>query len=188
MPGILLVTTLYVFLPEFSGGITLYILTRKLYLTLTVRIKWSAWLTALLFIVISILTIAVPVYFSVQLILPRVNQLINNQDEIIRSLEIVSKKIEGFIGQKLFTDANAQTIAKRITAYLPFILNTTANVVTNFCMMFFFLFYLLYSSKEIEKYLSDIIPLSAADIKQLAEETNLMIRANAIGIPIVRDL
>jgi predicted PurR-regulated permease PerM len=44
---------------------------------------------------------------------------------------------------------------------------------------------LLYSSKEIEKCLSQIIPLSATDLKQLADETNLMVRANALGIPIV---
>ena len=45
--------------------------------------------------------IAVPVYFSVRLLLPKINQLINNQDEIIKSLEIVSKKIESYIGQEL---------------------------------------------------------------------------------------
>ena len=80
--GVLLITTLYIFLPGFLGGITLYILTRKFFLKLTAEKKWNRWLTALLFIVVSIITIAVPFYFSVQLILPRISAVINNQNEI----------------------------------------------------------------------------------------------------------
>ncbi len=185
MLGILLVTTLYSFLPGLLGGITLYILTRKYFIKLTQKHKWNKWMTALLFISICIIVIAIPVYFSIQLIAPKISQLMNNQEAVIKSIEIVSKKVDDFIGQQIFTVADAKLLAKNISAYIPSVINNTANVVSNFFMMFFFLFYLLYSSKEMEQYLSRIIPLSKVDIKELADETNNMIKANALGIPIV---
>lgn len=52
-------------------------------------------------------------------------------------------------------------------------------------MMFFFLFYLLYSNKSIDAFLRIIIPLNTKDFEQLSKETRVIIRANALGIPII---
>lgn len=185
MLGIMLITELYIFLPGLLGGVTLYILTRKLYNRLTIIRKWRKGLTALLFILASLVVIAIPVYFSVLLISPKISSLVNNQQEVVQGLEAFSKKIERYTGQKLFSAANAQSIAKNISAYIPSFLNSTANVITNLIMMFFLLYYLLCSGREIEKYLDHIIPLKPENVEKLANETDLMIRANAIGIPVI---
>lgn len=183
--GIMLVTQLYIFLPGLLGGVTLYILTRKWYNALTIKKKWSKGLTALLFIIASLVVIAIPVYFSIRLISPKINSLINNQQEVIKGLEIFSRKIEAYTGQELFSAANAAAIAKKISAYIPSFLNSTANILFNLVMMFFLLYYLLCGGRVIEKYLDHIIPLKPENVEKLASETDLMIRANAIGIPII---
>ncbi|MEP7108662.1 MAG: AI-2E family transporter [Ferruginibacter sp.] len=185
MLGIMLVTELYIFLPGLLGGLTLYILSRKLYYSLTIKKKWGKGLTAFLFIIASIVIIAIPVYFSVLLISPKINSLINNQQEVVKGLEVFSKKIENYTGQELFTAANAESIAKKISTYIPSFLNSTFNILANLIMMFFLLYYLLYSGKAIEKYLDHIIPLKPENVEKLANETDLMIRANALGIPII---
>lgn len=183
--GIMLITELYIFLPGLLGGVTLYILTRKLYYKLTIVKKWRKGLTSLLFILCSLIVIAIPVYFSIKLISPKINSLINNQQEVIQGLEVFSKKVEAYTGQELFTAANATAIAKNATAYIPSFLNSGANILTNLIMMFFLLYYLLYSGREIEKYLDHIIPLKPENVEKLGKETDLMIRANAVGIPII---
>lgn len=183
--GGMLISQLYIFLPGLLGGVTLYILTRKWYNTLTIKKKWSKGLTALLFIIVSLIAIAIPVYFSVLLISPKINSLINNQQEVVKGLEVFSKKIERYTHQPLFTAANAQSIARNITSYIPSFLNSTANILTNLIMMFFLLYYLLTSGREIEKYLDHIIPLKPENVEKLASETDVMIRANAVGIPII---
>ena len=137
MLGIMLVTQLYIFLPGLLGGVTLYILTRKWYNVLTIKKKWGKGLTAMMFIIVSLVVIAIPVYFSVLLISPKINSLINNQQEVVKGIEIFSNKIEKFTGLQLFTAANAQSIAKSITAYIPSFLNSTATILTNLIMMFF---------------------------------------------------
>jgi predicted PurR-regulated permease PerM len=183
--GILLFTTLYVFLPGLLGGITLYILTKKFYTQLTVDRKWNEEVTAILFISILIILIAVPLYFSIQMVIPRIKNLIDNQKEIIIHLEVLSKKAEPYLGKELFSRATATSIAQKLGAFIPSILNTSANWISNFFMMFFFLFYFLYSNKSIEKYLNTMLPLKKSDIIQLSNETVVIIRANALGIPIV---
>ena len=183
--GVLLVAELYEFLPGLLGSITLYILTKKWYKKLTVDKQWHESLTAILFISVLILFIAVPLYFSAQWVIPKVNYLLNNQSKIISQLEIVSGKAEPYIGKEIFAPATAANIAKQFTSYIPLILDTTSNWIANFFMMFFFLFYFLYNNKYIENYIKTIIPLSETDIEELSTETTVMIKANALGIPIL---
>lgn len=182
---ILFVMQLSIFLPGLLGGITLYILTRKWYQTLIQQKKWYKGLTALLFIIGSLVIISIPVYFSFIMVSPKINALLNSQDEVMQGLQIFSDKIEADIGIKLFTDENTKTIAAKISSFIPVLLNSTASVLTNVLIMFFLLYYLLVNGTAIEKYLNTIIPLKPENIDHLASETILMIRANAIGIPII---
>lgn len=185
MLGLLLATTLYIFLPGFLGGITLFILTRKLYYKLTIQKKWGKGITAVLFIFTSILVIAIPFYFSLLMVLPKISQLVNKQQELIAGLVMFSKKIETYIGWQLFTTANAESMAETSFSYVPSFLNSTVNILSNLVMLFFLLYYLLYSGKQIENYLGKLIPLNPGNIERLAHETDMMIRANAIGIPVI---
>jgi predicted PurR-regulated permease PerM len=52
-------------------------------------------------------------------------------------------------------------------------------------MMFFLLYYLLTCGREVERYLNKAIPLKPNNVDKLASETKMMIKANALGIPII---
>ena len=182
---IVFINQLNIFLPGLLGGVTLYILTRKLFQKLTVQKKWGKGLTALLFIFCSLIIIAIPVYFTIVMVSPKVNSLLDNQQEVMQGLKIFSAKIEDYTGIKLFSDDNSKALANKISAFIPGLINSTANVLTNLIMMFFLMYYLLVNGIIIEKYLDKIIPLKAENVHMLASETVLMIRANAIGIPII---
>ncbi len=182
---IVFINQLNIFLPGLLGGLTLYILTRKLFQKLTVQKKWKKGLTALLFIFGSLIIISIPVYFTFQMVSPKINSLLDNQQEVMQGLKIFSAKIEHYTGIQLFSDDNTKVLADKISAFIPGLINSTANVLTNLIMIFFLLYYLLVNGIVIEKYLNKTIPLKAENVKMLASETILMIRANAIGIPII---
>jgi predicted PurR-regulated permease PerM len=183
--GYLLVEELYIFLPGLLGGITLYILTRGLFFTFVYKFRWGKSMTALLFILICLVIISIPIYVSVVLISPKINDIINNQEKILEGLVIVSKKIFSKTGIQILSEENTKAISIKISSYIPKILNSTANVATNLLMMFFLLYYLLVNGKSIEQYLNKIIPLKRHNVDKLAYETKIMIRANALGIPII---
>lgn len=183
--GVMLITQMSMFLPGLLGGITLHILTRKWYYKLTIEKKWRKGLTALLFIMGSLIIIAIPVYFSIVLISPKINAVLNNQQQLINGVQIFLDKVEKFIGQKILTGNNAQNIASKISAFIPLFINSTANILTNLIMMFFLYYYLLTSGKIVEKYLERFIPLKQENVNTLADETVNMVRANALGIPVI---
>lgn len=183
--GFMLIGQLYVFLPGLLGGVTLYIITRKWYHALVVLRNWKKGWTALLFIVCSLVVIAIPVYLSIKLIIPKIDSLVSNQQEVMQGLQVFSDRIEKFIGIQLLTPENTQSITRGISSYAFSFLNSTATILTNLLMMFFLLYYLLVSGREVENYLDHIIPLKKENVDKLAKETDTMIRANAIGIPII---
>jgi predicted PurR-regulated permease PerM len=183
--GWLLLKELYIFLPGLLGGVTLYILSRSLYFKLTFKRKWKKGWTALLFIIVYLIIIALPVYLCVQLVTPKITELSNNQDKIMNGLRLFSQKITDITGMKLLTPENTRSITQKVSALVPKLLNSTASVITNLIMMFFLLYYLLTCGREVERYLNKVIPLKPDNVDKLAAETKLMIRANALGIPII---
>lgn len=183
--AILFIGQLYIFLPGVLGGVTLYILSRRLYFQLIYKRKWKKGWTALLFIFAYIIIISIPIYFSIKLVSPKINAMISNPDEIMKGIKVFSDKVKSLTGMELFNDQTTTNLSKKISEIIPGLLNSTATVFTNLIMMFFLLYYMLVSGREIERYITRIIPLKPQNIDQLARETRIMIKANALGIPII---
>ena len=182
---IVFINQLFIFFPGFLGAITLYILSRNAYHRLCINKKWNKAVTAMLFILSSLAVVAIPVYLTVSLVSPKINLLIGKQHEIFQGLQIFSNKIQAYSGIQILSSKNTQALAEKVSAIIPDLINSTATILTNLIMMFFLLYFLLVNGKAIENYLNTIIPLKSENVDILAHETTLMIRANAIGIPVI---
>jgi len=183
--AVLLIFELTIFLPGFLGGVTLYILSRSLYFQCIFKYKWKKGLTALLFILAFIILIAIPIYIGIELVSPKIKLITDQQDKLIQGIQIIADKIKAKTGMDLFTANNAKETAAKISAFVPQLLNSTAVMLGNLLMMFFLYYYLLTGGSRLESYLSKIIPLKHENIDLLAEETKMMVKANALGIPII---
>jgi predicted PurR-regulated permease PerM len=181
----LFIGQLSAFLPGLLGGVTLYILSRALYFRLIFKRKWKKGWTALLIILVYLVIIALPVYLSITLVTPKVTAMMENPDQIMKSLRMVSAQIKDAIGIQLFSDQTSASITQKISSLIPQFINSTINLVTNLIMMFFLLYYLLYHGREVEKYLNHIIPFEQKNVDKLASETKTMVKANALGIPVI---
>jgi predicted PurR-regulated permease PerM len=181
----LLISKLTLFIPGFLGGITLYILSRNLFFKLVYQYKWKKGLTALLFILSYLILIALPVYFSIELIKPKLHAITMHQDKLLQGAQVIAEKLEKMAGISLFNEENAKILAGNISSIIPGLVNNTAVLLTNLIMMFFIYYYMLVAGKETEKYVSRIIPLKKENVNLLATETKEMIRANALGIPLI---
>ena len=183
--AILLLNQLFVFLPGFLGAITLYILLRNSFNYLTIKKRWRKTGTAILFILGSLVVIALPLYFSIRLISSELSILLNNSAELVTDARLVGQKIYEFTGVQLMTDENILTFQKQAATIIPSLLNSSASILSNFAVMFFLLYFMLVNGREIEKFLDRFIPLKEENIDMLSQETRNMIRANAIGIPVL---
>lgn len=183
--GFLIVRELYVFLPGFLGAVTLYILTRDTFMKLVNKRKWRPGWTALLFMLAALVAIGLPLYYAVQLVVPKVNAALDHTQELMTGLRAFADKMKEFTGQDLMKEENMRELRQKATSFLPTFLNSTANIVANIAVMFFTYYYMATSSKEMESTLNSLIPLQQGSIDKLADETKTMVRANAIGIPLI---
>lgn len=183
--AVLLVGQLYIFIPGLLGGITLYILSRGYYCKLIFKKKWRKGWTAMMFILFYLIIISLPIYLSVNLVSPKINQIVQNQDQIVEKVQKVAESISIKTGIKVLSPDNIKTVTQKISGMIPKLLSGTATTLANLFMMFFLLYFLLVGGREMEKTLHNIIPLKPHNIDILASETKMMIKANALGIPII---
>ncbi len=181
----LLVREFVSFLPGFLGAITFYILYRTWFFKITIRRKWNRGFTALLFIILSIVVIAIPVWFALQLIMDKITALLSNPVDLVFKAKVIGEKVYKLTGFQLFSDENIITFQKKASAIVPAILNSSAVIFSNFALMFFLLYFMLVDGVKMEQFLLRSIPLKKENVALLSHETKSMIKANAIGIPVL---
>jgi predicted PurR-regulated permease PerM len=180
-----LIKQLYTFLPGFLGAVTMYILLREPYHNLTIKKQWKKGRTALLFVLACIIGIAIPLVFSIQLLTTKIMQIINNPEQLLTNAQFVIAKIEAKTNLQILSNENLDKLRAQATKVVPAVLNTSLVMVANIAMLFFLLFFLLKDGRTIEKFFDRFIPLKDENIDLIALETKSIIKANAIGIPVL---
>lgn len=176
---------LYVFIPGFLGAVTLYVLGRDRYLYFTNTKGWNKNATASLFLIGFLIGIGLPIYLAIHLISSKVGFLLNNTESLMSAMETVSDWIQRKTGNNLLSVENIGAIQKQIANLIPGLLNNTATVLGNLIMLLFLAFFMFTCCDTMERTIDDFIPLSKKNIDSLAEETKSMVKANAIGIPLI---
>ncbi len=183
--AVLLIGQLYIIIPGLLGAVTLYILSRGYYFKLIFKKKWKKGWTAMMFILFYLVIISLPIYLSVNLVSPKINQIVQNQAQIVAKMQKVAETISVKTGIKVLSPDNIKTVTQKISGMVPKLLSGTATTLANLFMMFFLLYFLLVGGRDMEKNLHNIIPLKPHNVDILAGETKMMIKANALGIPII---
>lgn len=183
--GFLIVKELYVFLPGLMGALTFYILGRDRFFRLTEKRGWKPGLTAMLFIMGFLLVIAAPIYYAIVLVTPRINNVFGHADEFMTGLKALSDQVKLVTGQELFTAKNLDALQSNLAGYIPTFLNSSAMILSNLLVMFFVLYFMFTGGRTMEATVRNFIPLHQESVQALAHETRHMVKANAVGIPLI---
>jgi len=183
--AVVLLLELYGFFPGFLGAVTLYILSRDLFFYLTEKKKWKKGWTAVLFLVGFLICIGLPVWLTIRMLSGKIDALFSHTHEVAGVLQSFSKQVQQWTGQEILSQQNIQQLQKYVTNFIPILLNSTATVLGNFIMILFLSYFMLCSGRQMEDALGNYIPLKEGNIDLLAKETKNMVRANAIGIPLI---
>jgi predicted PurR-regulated permease PerM len=181
----LIIKELYVFLPGLMGALTFYILGRERYFKLTENRGWKPALTALSFILIFLLVIASPLYYTIVLVSPKITDVFSHADELKVGVQALSDKLKQLTGEELMSEKNLSSLQSNLANFIPTFLNSSATILGNMLVMFFVLFFMFTGGREMEKTVRQFIPLHQESIVALAQETKHMVKANAIGIPLI---
>ena len=182
---ILSVKELIIFLPGILGALTFYILSRANYFQLVYNKKWKKGNAAFLYIIYYLILLGIPIFLAVTLVNAKVNDLLNDPTAVVDNLKQAIAQVQQKAGVNFISEKSLSSSLEKAAAYIPSILNSTANLLTNLIIMLFFLYYMLYHGSDMEKKLVKMIPLKNENTSLLAAETKRLIRANALGIPLI---
>jgi len=181
----LVILELWIFLPGLLGALTLYILSRSNYFQLVYNRKWKKGRAAGLFIVYYLFILGLPISLAIMLISPKINAFLADPSAMIESARQSITTIQENLGFTFVSENSLAAALNKLTTFIPSLLNSTATIISNLAIMLFVLYYMFYNGREIERFLNRMIPLKQENINMLASETKKMVKANALGIPLI---
>lgn len=184
---ILVFSNLLYYLPGFLGAITLYILYRKSYFHLTEVRRWNKSLTSIFFIVLSVIFIVLPLWALIDYLVVQLNSFLGNRDEIILKFNMLKEYMadKPLLRDIDMSDAALLTFLQNLTRYVPSILNSVVEVGINIVVTLFVLYFMQVRAKKMEITIYRAIPFSRMSKQEIWDEVNMMVRSNALGIPIL---
>jgi predicted PurR-regulated permease PerM len=183
--GIVLFLELYSFLPALLGAVTLYILMRKWMFYLAENKKWRRGAAALLLMFFSLIVILLPVGLLVNMLSGKVAYAVQHSAELVTALKKVASDMEQRFDVTILSDENINKFGSTIAELLPKILGATFNSLLAIFFMYFILYFMFVSGRQMEKVMYEYIPLHDDNVFKLEKEVNMMVVSNAVGIPVV---
>jgi len=181
----LVLKELYIFFPGLLGALTLYILSRSSYFQLIYHYKWRKGWTAGLYLLSYFLLLGGVVYVTFLLLEKRIQPFLSDPSSMISKAKSAIDVLQEKTGFVFLSEEALNDFQKNISAFIPRLLNDTASLLANLGIMLFVLYYMLVHGKEMENFIDRIIPLRQKNIHVLAAETKRLVKASALGIPII---
>ncbi len=173
------------FLSGLFGASTLFVMMRSQMDYLTEKKKWNRHLSASLLLLESLMVFLIPLTAFALLVVDTLSGIEFDLLSILAQIENFINMIEERIGYDIITLENLAFIPKIGGTTLQFLATSIYSLILNSIVVLFILYYMLYNYKGFEKGLKEILPFREENKQILAEETKEIIRANAIGIPLL---
>lgn len=175
------------YLTGFLGAITLYILYRNIYHKLVTQYRWNRPLTSILFILLSVVFIILPMWTLINYLIPQVAKVVSNTAEIVRQFNLVKVYMSNkpILKNIDLSDEGLLNLLQNATKYIPSVFNSLLEVSVNILVTFFVLYFMLVYGERMERTINNAIPFSSQSKSEIWKEVFLMVKSNALGIPIL---
>ena len=183
--GIVLFQQITPFLGGLLGALTIYILVRKQMIRLTTKRKMKRSTAALLITTDAVFFFLIPISLVVWMLVDKLQNLNLDPQSIIAPIE----EIAGIIKSKTGYDVLGSDTTSFIVSALPRIgqavMGGISSFVVNLFVLVFVLYFMLIGGIKMEAYVNAILPFNATNTEHVIHEINMIVRSNAIGIPLL---
>ena len=183
--GIVLFQQITPFLGGLLGALTIYILFRKQMIRLTTNRKMKRSTAALLITTEAVFFFLIPISLVVWMLVDKLQNLNLDPQSIIAPIE----EIAGIIKSKTGYDVLGSDTTSFIVSALPRIgqavMGGISSFVVNLFVLVFVLYFMLIGGIKMEAYVNAILPFNATNTEHVIHEINMIVRSNAIGIPLL---
>lgn len=183
--GIIIFREMAPFLSGVLGASTIYILVRNQMAFLTKKKNFGQGLAAAAIIVEVILIFLIPFSFAIWLLLSELNNINLDPSATIASVQNIGNLIQEKTGYNVLSTENIVKAASYLPAIGQFLLNSVSSFVINAFVMVFVLYFMLLGGRRMEEYLYTLLPFDENNKKDVMQSVNMMVKSNAIGIPLL---
>lgn len=173
--------------PYLSGALaafTFYILLRKPTFRLAEKLKRPTLATTIV-VCSVVLFIIIPLSLICWLVIDRLELPDLDFNSIVapavQALNIIKEKF----GIDLVSQEVLSVLGSKVTAIAQSIINGIGGFFINLVVAIVLLFFLLSGGRSMEAYLAAIIPMKNVNKRETMEKINIMVKSNAIGIPLL---
>ena len=181
--GILLFRQAQPFMNGILGGFTLYILLRNFSNWLQTKIKpllavWMITIGVTLFILI-------PVSLFSWAIVSQISGMHFDTQAIIQPAHQVIDIIEERTGFDLLSEKSLSFMVVQASSIGQKIMTGVSDLIVNLAVAIMLMFFMLWEGRKMEHYVSTIMPFEESNKREVLNKIQLMVRSNAIGIPLL---
>lgn len=166
------------------GAITIYVLFRK-WMAKLVEKGWSINLAASLIMFVSFIGILLPVVGLIFMLGTRLGHAVDNSKRVVQAIKHQMYILEKWVDYDLASSIDPSAASGMLADNLSSFAGGTFNVFISIGIMYFLLFYMLTNRNELKSSLFEYIPIDNGSLKVIGNQVNVMVRSNALGIPMV---
>ena len=179
-----LLWSLMEFFTAFLGATMFYVLSKPSLDWLIDRKKWKPSTAAVLVIIISFFIILLPIGVLATMLYSKIITVAVNPTTFIKPIKQLGAVIERRYHINIVTSSigNIQDFATR---FVSSVLNTSINFFTTIGMMYFFLYFMIVSTNQMEAGITKYLPFRDNHIEMFGNELKSQTIGNAVGIPVI---
>ncbi len=182
--GLVIVLEITPFLSGILGTITLFAILNP-YQEKLESLGLKPFYASLILLMLSIIIILIPIALTIFMLTSKVEMMIENSDKIFGIIKSRISDIENSLGFEIMHGTGLENATSWISNHLGGFANSTFTATLTIAIMYFLLYYLLKRRKKVKAVLLDYIPISKQNLEVIWSELSILIKSNAIGIPLV---
>ena len=183
--GLLLFLKMTPFMGGILGACTIYIMVRDQMLYLTQKKKIRKSVTAIILLIEAILCFLVPLSLAVWLLISKLQTVNVDTATFVDTITNLADWIHRKTEYDLLSKENISSIASILPGIGQFLMGGISSFAVNLFVLDFVLYFMLIGGTKMEQYIYELLPFSDSNKKHVMNEINMIVRANAIGIPLL---
>ncbi len=183
--GLIIFKYMHAYLSGFLGAATLYVILKGQMIYMTKKLKWRRGLSATLLVLEALLFFLAPLTGITLMVIDTLSGISLDPEAIRMQITEFINALEERLGFEIFTTDNLSALPKMGTNVIQMLGASIYSFIINIIIVLFLLFYMLFNHEVFETAIKEILPFKEENKQILAEETRLIIQANAIGIPLL---
>ncbi len=183
--GVTIFAELTPYIGGLLGAVTIYVLLRNQMRYLTVLHRWRRSLAAALLLVEAVVCFLIPLSGIVWMFVNKVQDFTLDPQSLIDPIRHVAALIHERTGYNLLQETNISSVVAMITRMGQTFLQGIFSFGVNIIMLLFVLYFMLIGGSRMENYCRTLLPFSAIVARNVMSEIYMIVRSNAIGIPLI---